>query len=384
MFATSFAGQFVDGDRERIPYEADTYVSQLNWYAISSDYAYPRRSVEYLFSHSTWPTEFKQISILSAWADWMWTGDRALLERHYDLLKGEKLLMSRRRGDGLLVSGGERRPHPYTTNRFGLADIVDWPPSERDGFEFRDVNAVVNAFHYRDLVAMSEIAAAIGKTADAEAFKVQARETYEAFQRVFFDQGTGLYLDGEGARHSSIHANALALAFDLVPADRVGKVADWVVSRGMACSVYFSQYLLEALFRAGRDEAALRLLTAEDSRSWIGMMKQGATISMEAWNAKAKPNLDWNHSWGAVALNIISRHVLGVTPLEPGARKISICPRLGHLKSVSATVPTAAGSVTITMTPERLDFTSPSATVVAFAGETREFQPGRHAIGVKK
>ena len=116
----------------------------------------------------------------------------------------------------------------------------------------------------------------------------------------------------------------------------------------------------------------------------IGMMKQGATISMEAWNAKAKPNLDWNHSWGAVALNIISRHVLGVTPLEPGARKISICPRLGHLKSVSATVPTAAGSVTITMTPERLDFTSPSATVVAFAGETREFQPGRHAIGVKK
>ena len=378
MFATSFTGQFVDGDRERIPYEADTFVSQLNWYAISSDYAYPRRSVEYLLNHSTWPTEFKQISILSAWADWMWTGDRSLLERNYGLLKDKKLLLLFRRDDGLILSGGERRPG--SANRLGLADIVDWPPPERDGFEFRDVNTVVNGFHYRDLVAMSEIAEAIGKKDDAELFRKMSGETYAAFQRAFFNEKTGLYLDGEGARHSSLHANAIALAFDLVPADRVGRVADWIAARGMACSVYFSQYLLEALYRAGKDDAALRLLTAENDRSWIGMMNQGATITMEAWNAKVKPNLDWNHSWGAVALNIISRYVVGVAPLEPGARKIAIRPRLGWLKSVSATVPTAAGPVTIDATPKGLEFQSPSAAVVTFAGETREFAPGRHVV----
>ena len=381
MFATSFAGQFVDGDRERIPYEADSFVSQLNWYAISSDYAYPRSSIEYLYTHPTWPTEFRQISILSAWADWMWTGDSRSIERHYDLLKREKLLMSFRRNDGLLVTGGERRPHPHLTNELGLADIVDWPKSERDGFEFREVNAVVNAFHYRNLRAMADIAAAIGRKSDAETFNVQAQETYDAFQRVFFDSECGLYLDGEEARHSSIHANAIALAFGLVPQERVGKVADWVESRGMACSVYFSQYLLEALFKTGHDAAALRLLTADDNRSWIGMMKQGATITMEAWNNKVKPNLDWNHSWGAVPLNVISRFVLGVTPLEPGFRKVAIRPRLGGLTFAKGTVPTSAGAVTVEVEPERLMFDSPSPVLVTFGDVVHEFPRGRHLVG---
>ena len=381
MFATSFAGQFVDGDRERIPYEADAFVSQLNWYAISSDYAYPRKSIEYLYTHPTWPTEFRQISILSAWADWMWTGDAGSIERNYELLKNGKLLLGWRRADGLLRTGGERRPHPHLTNELGLADIVDWPKTERDDFEFREVNAVVNAFHYRNLLAMADIAEAIGRKSDAETFKEQARETYDAFQRVFFDSGRGLYLDGESASHASIHANALALAFGLVPQGRVGKVSDWVESRGMACSVYFSQYLLAALFKTGRDAAALRFLMADDDRSWIGMMKQGATITMEAWNVKVKPNLDWNHSWGAVPLNIVSRYLLGVTPIEPGFKKIAIRPRLGGLKRVSAVVPTAAGRVVLNVTPSELEFTSPSPAEVTFAGETRLFPAGRHRVG---
>jgi hypothetical protein len=369
MFATSFAGQFVDGDRERIPYEADAFVSQLNWYALSSDYAYPRSSVEYLYTHPTWPTEFRQISILSAWADWMWTGDTRSIERFYDMFKGEKLLMSFRRADGLLVSGGERRPHPHTTNKLGLADIVDWPMSERDGFDFRDVNTVVNAFHYRDLVVMAEMAAAIGREADAETFRAKARETRESFQRVFFDADRGLYVDGEGSRHSSLHANAAAVAFGLAPDGHVGKIADWLESRRMACSVYFSQYLLEALYAAGRDEAAMKLLTAGDSRSWIGMMNQGATITMEAWNSSVKPNLDWNHAWGAVPLNVISRFVLGVTPLEPGFAKVRVAPRPAWLRKVSARVPTAKGTVHLRIDGDELTIDSPVPAVVEWRGK---------------
>ena len=371
MFATSFAGQFVDGDRERIPYEADAYASQLNWYAISSDYAYPRKSIEYLYRHPTWPTEFRQISILSAWSDWMWTGDTSSIERYYDLLKREKLLLSYRRKDGVLVTGGERRPHPYITNLMGLADIVDWPKSERDGFEFRDVNAVVNAFHYRDLLAMADLAAAIGRSDDAKVFKDQAHETYTAFQNVFFDPARGLYLDGEGTRHSSLHANALALAFGLVPNERIGKVADWVESRGMACSVYFAQYLLEALYRSGRDEAALRLLTAEDDRSWIGMMQQGATITMESWNRHVKPNLDWNHSWGATPLNAISRFLLGVTPLEPGFAKVRIAPHPAGLQKISARIPTIKGALRMAIEGNELLVDSPVPTEIEWKGPWR-------------
>ena len=148
----------------------------------------------------------------------------------------------------------------------------------------------------------------------------------------------------------------------------------------MVCSVYFSQYLFEALYRAGRGEAALKLMTAEDDRSWIGMMKQGATITMEAWNRKVKPNLDWNHAWGATPLNAVSRFLLGVEPIEPGFKKISIRPQIGWLKNVEAKVPTVMGPVLIRISPDRLEFDSPAPVEAAFAGVTGEFPSGRHEI----
>lgn len=45
--ATSFAGVFVDGDRERKPYEADAYINQLGWYYVTTDTTLAR------YSHDT-------------------------------------------------------------------------------------------------------------------------------------------------------------------------------------------------------------------------------------------------------------------------------------------------------------------------------------------
>ena len=375
MFATSFAGLFVDGDRERIPYEADGYVSQLNWLSVSSDNSYPRASVEYLMEHPTWPTEFRMCSVFSVWTDWMWSGRTDLIERSFDRLARENLHLSLRRPDGLLLTGGER-PKNVLTNRLGVADIVDWPKSERDGFDFRDVNAVVNAFHFRALGQMSDMAKAIGRESDAIRYAALADETRRVFQRTFISPSTGLVTDGEGSTHSSIHANAAALAFGLLPDSGKGRVADWLVSRGMACSVYFSNYLLEALYRCGRPEEALRLLTARNDRSWLGMLDQGATMTMEAWNMDVKPNMDWNHAWGAVPLNIITRFLLGVRPSEPGFRRILVAPQPGSLKLVKATVPTAAGPVALSIDGDRLNVSTPAPATVIWRGQTRTVNPG--------
>ena len=75
----------------------------------------------------------------------------------------------------------------------------------------------------------------------------------------------------------------------------------------MACSPYFAQYLLEALFKSGRRDAAIALLVSEGPRSWLGMLRQGATMTMEAWSLDAKPNQDWNHAWGAAPANLLPR-----------------------------------------------------------------------------
>ena len=341
--ATSFTGVYIDGDRERIPYEADAYINQLCHYCTDREFTMARYSHEYLMAHPTWPTEWKQHSVMMAWADWMYTGNTESLERMYDSLKAKKTLeFCARESDGLLVTGG-----PSAPVESGLRDITDWPVGERDGFVFKPVNAVVNAFYCLNLRQMAEMAAALDKTADAEAYRAKYERTVKAFNALFFNAERGCYVDGEGATHASLHANMLPLAFGLVPEAERGRVTRFVVSRGMACSVYGTQYLLEALFEADQDDTAIHLMTRDELRGWVNMMKAGSTITLEAWDIMYKPNLDWNHAWGAVPVNIIPRYVMGVRPLEAGFGKILIRPQVGSLEAIEGYVPTVRGTVRV-------------------------------------
>lgn len=334
MKATSFCGVYVDGDRERIPYEADAYINQLSHYAVDRDFSLARYSHEYLLKHPTWPTEWKQHSVMMAWADYMYTGDTESLAEHYATLKGKKTLEQRARPDGLL-------------NTKGMRDIVDWPKGERDGYQFKPVNTVVNAFYYLTLLQMADMADGIDKQSDAAAYRSKAEKLKAVFNTVLFDAKRGIYVDGEGTAHASLHANMMPLAFGLVPKEHEKSVADFVVSRGMACSVYGAQYLMEALYRAGRQNEAFALLTSKDIRSWYNMLRVGSTITLEAWDNKFKGNQDWNHAWGAAPGNIIPRYLLGIRPLEAGFGKILVRPMPGPLQHAEAIIPSIRGPIGI-------------------------------------
>ena len=341
--ATSFAGIYVDGDRERIPYEADAYINQLCHYAVDREYTMARFSHEYLMRNPTWPTEWKQHSVMMAWTDWIYTGNTESLERTYEDLKQRKLLISAaRKKDGLLVTGG-----PDAPRESGLRDIVDWPAGERDGFDFKPVNAVVNAFYYYNLLQMADMAKALGKQDDFDKFYKLSTAVRRNFNELFYDAKNGRYVDGEGSAHSSLHANMLPLAFNIVEESERERVAGFVKSRGMACSVYGAQYLLEALFKSGMEDYAIHLMTRNDIRSWMNMINAGSTITLEAWDIMLKPNLDWNHAWGAAPVNIIPRYVLGVKHRLPGFKEIWIKPQVGGLTRVKGRVPTIRGFVDV-------------------------------------
>ena len=64
MKATSFCGFYVDGDRERIPYEADAFINQLSHYAVDAEYSIARGSMKHLLFNPTWPTEWTLYNIL--------------------------------------------------------------------------------------------------------------------------------------------------------------------------------------------------------------------------------------------------------------------------------------------------------------------------------
>lgn len=365
--ATSFTGYYVDGDRERIPYEADALINQLSHYAVDAEYSMARRSMTYLLYHPTWPTEWSLQNVLIAWNDYLYTGDDRLLQIYYPELQ-KKILMPLAGPNGLISTRTNKQTDDFLTSihitklfdgRRGLHDIVDWPQNgqyispekehkgETDGFVFTTYNSVINAYYYRNLVLMQQIAEALHKPDDAAFYKSKAQEVFSAFRTVFRDEKTGLIKDGDETSHSSLHANMFALAFGLVPAADVQAVQSFIKSRRMACSVYGSQFLMDALYDSGMGDYAFDLLTATTQRSWYNMIRVGSTISMEAWDIAFKPNLDLSHAWGAAPANLIIRKLMGVEPLTPGFDTFQVKPQLGRLTQASATIPTIKGTVTV-------------------------------------
>jgi len=226
-------------------------------------------------------------------------------------------------------------------------DIVDWPAKERDGFVFTNTNSVVNAFHLKAVADMAELAAALGKTDEAAAYRERHAKTGAVFQEKFFNEATGLYRDGIGTDHSAIHSNFFPLAFGLVPEGKRAGILDFLRKSGMRCSVYAAQYLMEAMFENGADREALALITADGDRSWKHMVNSGTTITWEAWDQKYKPNQDWNHAWGAAPANLLSTYVLGARPAVPGWKTAAISPRTGDLAFAKGKVPTPRGPILI-------------------------------------
>ncbi len=159
MKVTTAFGIYIDGERERVPYEADAYINLLSHYACDLDPRVARATFDRLIAHPTWPTEWSLHMPMIAEADYEATGDPVLAARHYETLKSRLLAMPTR-PDGLLIASA----------------IVDWPASERDGYNDGKVdphkkkqagpmvNTVANAFYFRALESMARLAAALGNS----------------------------------------------------------------------------------------------------------------------------------------------------------------------------------------------------------------------------
>ncbi len=364
--ATSFAGVYIDGDRERIPYEADAYLNQLSHYSVDNEYAIARRTIEYFMEHPTWPTEWQLHVALLFYQDYLYTGNTELIEKYYEPLK-HKTLMELEVEPGLIstkspkLNGGFMAKLGFADTTQRIRDIVDWPPAqkdtgwklpkdwqqgERDGFEFMPVNTVINSFYFRNMEIMAEFAAILGNAEEEKDFRSRAEKAKKAINEKLLNKEGGFYTDGIGTNHGSVHANMLPLAFGIVPDEYKQKVAAYIKTRGMGCSVYGAQFLMEAVYNGGDEDYALGLMTATHDRSWYNMIKVGSTIAMEAWDMRYKPNSDWNHAWGAAPANIIPRYLWGIQPATPGFATVRIFPQMSTLQNSSITVPTIRGIIT--------------------------------------
>ena len=367
IIANTFNGDYAASQRERMMYEADAYIHQMGHYAVDREFATARYSLENMIYHATWPTEWISHSIMMVWMDFLHTGDTSVIRKNYRALQ-PKLMTALTMPNGLISTTTGLVTEDFRKSIFfngeALRDIVDWPQrsealpegGETDGYVFTDYNTVVNAFHYHTLILMETMARTIGDKNEAEQYRKRRVRFYDIFQRQFFDSQRGIYTDGVGTDHASLHANLYPLVFGLVPENRKPGVLEYIKSKGMACGVYSANYLLEGLFDAGEDAAALSLLTSTGDRSWYNMLRVGATMTTEAWDNKYKNNNGWSHAWSSSPAHILPRKLIGIEPTEPGFRRVRIRPQPAGLDWAKAKLPTIRGPIEVAFERQRNDF----------------------------
>lgn len=357
IMVNTFNGDYAASQRERMMYEADSYIHQMGHYAVDREFSVARYSLRNMIFHATWPTEWISHTVMMAWADYLHTGNKDMIEELYKEIKPKTLLALTTGNDLISTRTGLQNEEFLASIHYNgkeLRDIVDWPHGsmssalkggETDAFDFQDYNTVVNAFHYHSLRLMSRMAEAIGKKQDAAFYNRQAAKVKKAFNQFFFDKAKGVYVDGIGTTHASLHSNMFALAFGLVSESAKETVIAYIKSKGMACGVYGANYLLEALFDSGEADYALSLLTSTTDRSWYNMIRIGSTMTTEAWDNKYKTNNGWSHAWSSSPAHILPRKLIGIEPVTPGFETFRVKPAISSLEEASVKLPTIRGEI---------------------------------------
>ncbi|MBE6816611.1 MAG: alpha-L-rhamnosidase [Ruminococcaceae bacterium] len=185
-------------------------------------------------------------------------------------------------------------------NVTGAWNLIDWPENMRDGYEEGALGSVINAYYIFAMKRTETIRTILNQPYIPKADKLKT-----VFHQTFLDKKTGLYLDCAGSTHASLHANILPVAFGISESKAP---AEYLLKRGMQCSVYLAYFFLKALCEAGFGDAALGFITADTEHSWRHMLGENATATFEAWGKEQKWNTSLFHPWATAPVRILNEY----------------------------------------------------------------------------
>ncbi len=244
--------------------------------------------------------------------DYAFTGDTAFLQSCWPAVCGVVDHYARYcRPDGLLQ------------NVVCSWNMVDWPESARDGYDFAlprpavapGCHNVINALWVGALRMQGKMARILGLDAPRAGLERQAAD---AFCTAFYRPRQRLFADSEQSDHCSIHANAFAACFGLTRPEDADAYAALLFAPGRYCGPWAAYFALRGLARLGRYREVWQFITRPDAHGWRNMLRQGATACFEAFGKEQKWNTSLCHPWAAGALPVLAEELAGLHP-DPGA-----------------------------------------------------------------
>jgi alpha-L-rhamnosidase len=294
--------------------------------------------------------------------EWIWryyiaTGDLATALRLYPSAAraADSLWAARDAGTGLLTgyADGSNGDPVYGYDQSVTADTTS---------NVLSVNAFTRVAQLADLAGDPNGAAMQRTRATQLAAAVNSRVVRP--DGIYTD---GLESDGTPSRHASQTANALALAYQIVPTEHVKAVGAYVVSLGIAVGPNHGLELLRGLAHAELWEDVVRTLTNPSIPGWAHIVARGGTFTWETWVPSDLIGDSMSHGWGSSALVAMQESLLGVTlqpPDNQGVVLAAVSPPTSGLRAARGTVPSIAGPLTVSWSQGRtaltLDVTIPT------------------------
>ena len=220
---------------------------------------------------------------------------------------------------------------------FQFGDWLDPTAPPDNPAKARTDKAIIGTAYFAHSARLTARAAQIlGRTEKQTYYEALAEMVETAFVREYVTPAGRLMNDAETAY-------ALAIAFDLLPTaeqrQHAGeRLAELVRDSGYQIRTGFvgTPLICDALCSTGHYQAAYRLLLQRECPSWLYPVTMGATTVWERWDSMLPDGTinpgemtSFNHyALGAVA-DWMHRTIGGLTPAQPGYRRIEIRPRPG-------------------------------------------------------
>lgn len=246
------------------------------------------------------------------WVMYRYYGDERVLARHYD---------------------NARRYLDYIVDRFVeddvmLAGLGDWLPPGVHGMPPEGPGVYETAYTYRFAELLSKFAEVLGRDSDVDGYRALMGRLASGFNRAFFDASSMTY-HGEKPTGYRQSANVMALWFGLAPEQVREQVFANLVADIHArddhldTGVIGTKFLLPLLTENGEVDLAYTVATQRTYPGYGFWIEQGATSLYEHWHAESRSR---NHHFFGHVDQWFVEYLAGLTPLEPGYRKVRVRP----------------------------------------------------------
>ena len=246
---------------------------------------------------------------------YQYTGDKAFIEKVYgasvDYLKLWEI------GENNLV-----------VHRSGSWDWPDWGNNA-------DMIVIENSWYYYALSAVEEMAEILGNSQDISFITERKSAIEKGYKSLWTEDG----YKSEDVKKPDDRANALAVLSGLAEKEQYDTIKN-VLTTTQNASPYMEYYVLEALCKM--DEYELAYERIKDR--YDDMVGADYSTLWEFWDAWQGTK---NHAWSGGPLVIMSKHFAGISPASAGYESVKIDPQYTLSDSMSCTVPSVKGIITL-------------------------------------